>query len=276
MKKKLSVLLEQFLSESNYNCLPGSLEKYYDAPLIRFADINDPLFAEYKTLIGDFHLTPKEAFREVYPEETIENGTVISMVFPISEYVRKSNRIKGQPSREWAWLRSYADEELLRQVSIAVTQYIENLGGKAVTPVLIPSFKKIRLPDGPVSNWSERHVAYVAGHGSFSLNDGFITERGIAVRFLSLVTDLVFEADTRTQKFHNENCLFCSKGTCGACIRRCPVGAITKEGHDKVKCAMFTYGDASRKLAVEYGGLSEYGAGCGLCQTAVPCEFKVP
>jgi len=43
---------------------------------------------------------------------------------------------------------------------------------------------------GPSSNWSERHIAYAAGMGTFSLNDAFITEKGIAIKLLSVVTEL--------------------------------------------------------------------------------------
>jgi len=35
---------------------------------------------------------------------------------------------------------------------------------------------------GPASSWSERHAAYAAGLGTFSLNDALITPKGIAHR----------------------------------------------------------------------------------------------
>lgn len=35
---------------------------------------------------------------------------------------------------------------------------------------------------GIASRWSERHAAYAAGLGTFSLSDGFISSRGIAHR----------------------------------------------------------------------------------------------
>jgi epoxyqueuosine reductase len=63
---------------------------------------------------------------------------------------------------------------------------------------------------------------------------------------------------------------------CGACIARCPVHAISKNGHDKIKCWQYVYGEESKKRAVAYGGFEKAGSGCGLCQTKVPCESKNP
>jgi epoxyqueuosine reductase QueG len=125
---------------------------------------------------------------------------------------------------------------------------------------------------GPYSNWSERHIAYAAGLGTFSLSDGFITERGIAHRCGSVVTDLVLPVSSRTAKTHLSNCLFYVNSKCRACIPRCPAGAITEEGHDKIKCRQYMKTDIGY-LMEEYGvGVQ----GCGLCQTKVPCEFRNP
>ena len=57
-------------------------------------------------------------------------------------------------------------------------------------PVIQPYFKIQSNEKGDYSDWSERHIAYVAGQGTFSLSDGFITERGIAHRCGSVVIDL--------------------------------------------------------------------------------------
>lgn len=98
----------------------------------------------------------------------------------------------------------------------------------------------------------------------------------MAVRLISLVTDAVMTPDKKAVEVYNENCLFCSKGSCGTCIKRCPVGAITMDGHDKRKCYAFVYGEEARQRAVVYGGKYKFGTGCGLCQTGVPCEFSIP
>ena len=61
-------------------------------------------------------------------------------------------------------------------------------------------------------------------------------------------------------------------GTCGKCIERCPIGAITKEGHNKILCR--AYVNMTRQYVFRHYGFEGYG--CGFCQTNVPCESKIP
>ena len=58
------------------------------------------------------------------------------------------------------------------------------MGYLTVAPAIQPYFKVSANEKGDLSNWSERHIAYVAGHGTFNLSDGFITERGIYTRIV--------------------------------------------------------------------------------------------
>jgi hypothetical protein len=59
----------------------------------------DPLFSEYKTIIGSFHLTPREIIMAALKEKgkgllLSEMGqiSVISWILPAAEDTRKSNR----------------------------------------------------------------------------------------------------------------------------------------------------------------------------------------
>lgn len=54
-------------------------------------------------------------------------------------------------------------------------------------------------------------------------------------------------------------------------ITRCPVGAISRAGHDKERCGGYVYGPQIEELAKRYGVAI---TGCGLCQTKVPCERR--
>jgi epoxyqueuosine reductase QueG len=58
-----------------------------------------------------------------------------------------------------------------------------------------------------------------------------------------------------------------------ACASRCPAGAITEKGHDKDKCFEYVYHVVMKSKKDEYRVSI---AGCGLCQTKVPCEFEIP
>ena len=267
--------------ESKSNWSEEINDHWFDEPIIKFASADDPLFEEYKKIIGNYHLTPREVFELVFGEGTYNGGTVISVVLAINEKIRKSNGMQTEwPSKEWALLRTF-QVMYFREITKYVENFLNERGYRTISPYHSEWFKTIDEPDsgkalGPTSNWSERHIAYAAGLGTFSINDAFITEKGIAIKLVSVVTELKLTPDIRTAKNHTENCLLCSKGICGACIKRCPVNAISKEGHDKMKCYKYAYGEEAKKLAASYGGNYAVGAGCGLCQTNVPCEGKNP
>ncbi|MDP7285581.1 MAG: hypothetical protein QF906_03815 [Dehalococcoidales bacterium] len=193
-------------------------------------------------------------------------------MLPITRKIRESNRPQTEiPSRIWSYTRWYGEKfnEALRQY---VVELLVELGCLAVAPMIQPYFRTMTNEKGPYSNWSERHIAYAAGLGTFSLSDGFITERGIAHRCGSVVTDLSLPASPRTAKNYLANCLFYVNNKCRACIDRCPAKAVSESGHDKVRCRDYLRDDISY-LRKEYDvGV----AGCGLCQTKVPCESQNP
>ena len=251
----------------------------FDEPLVRFADGNDPLYAEYKTLIDPGHLTPGEALAKSLdssPQVVPSQLSVVSWVLPIAEETRVSNRGETKlPSRRWSHTRYYG-EEFNNEVRRFVVEVLTELGALAVAPMLQPYFRtSANEKVGLFSNWSERHSAYAAGHGTFSLSDGFITGRGIAHRCGSVVTDLPLPASGRPYTDHYSNCLFYVDGSCKACIERCPAGAISEQGHDKLKCMGYLRDIGYLPMPDTYNDETSV-AGCGLCQTKVPCEYRIP
>jgi len=274
--------IKEFVRTSPANRLPF-LNDYimWDEPLVEFADGDDPIFTEYKTIIGPVHLTPREALAKAYdknPQDMPARLSVISWILPAVEETRKSNRAETRvPSRLWSHTRWYGEifNEKLRTY---VAELLTDMGYMAVAPFLQPYFERFTNEKGPYSNWSERHMAYAAGHGTFSLSDGFITnKRGIAHRCGSVVTNLVLPPSPRTAEGPYANCLFYVDGSCNACIARCPAGAITEKGHDKNKCLAYlnSIGYSTDALKDGYNNDTSV-AGCGLCQTKVPCEFQSP
>ena len=282
--KLMEQLIKNFIKENEQN-LRTQLDQgiYWDEPLVGFASGMDPLFFEYKTIIGSFHLTPREVIAGALKEKgrglllsEIEQISVISWVLPTSEDTRKSNRKEQQfPSKLWAYTRDFGEtcNDALRR---HVVGFLEDLGYLAVAPVLSPTFQYLRDEKaGWASPWSERHVAYTCGLGTFSLNDGFITPKGMAIRIGSVVTLLKLAASERKYHHHKENCLLFRNEECGKCIQRCPAGSITEKGHDKDKCREYVNSEPLKAKRLEYG-LQNPPPACGLCQTAVPCEFEIP
>ncbi len=274
MERALREEIERFVRESPENRRKTGPGGYFDEPLVGFAGAGDGLFREYKRVIGEFHLTPAEVFEGTFGPGSLTAGTVVSWVLPISRAVRESNRREERfPSRDWAHTRHFGEHfnDALRRHVVA---FLEGRGHRAVAPVLSPGWRVV--PDAPVgiaSAWSERHAAYAAGLGTFSLNDALITPRGIAHRLGSVVTDVVLAPTPRPYGDYRENCLTCRGEECGVCVARCPAGALSLQGHDKEVCRKYTYGLVMEAVGEEFGVTV---AGCGLCQTRVPCEARVP
>jgi len=280
----LEQLIKNFINEGQQN-RRTQLDhgNYWEEPLVGFASGIDPLFLEYKTLIGPFHLTPREVISAALKERgkpllftEIEQISVISWVLPASEDIRKSNRQENQfPSKLWAYTRDFG-EACNSALKKHLITFLEDLGHVAVAPTLLPTFQFIRDEKvGWASPWSERHMAYACGLGTFSLNDGFITPKGMAMRLGSVVTLLKLTPSEKKYRDHRENCLQFRNGKCGKCIRRCPAGAITEKGHDKNRCYDYLRSDPLEAKSSEYG-LKTPPHSCGLCQTDVPCEFEIP
>jgi epoxyqueuosine reductase len=268
--------IKSFVRSSPLNRMPDDkIQPIFDDPLVKFADGSDPLFTEFKTIIGPDHLTPIEALAMAYNKQPEDDGklvSVISWVLPIARRTRESNRDQTTvPSQLWAHTKWYG-ERFNNALRKHIVEMFTIRGYITTAPEIQPYFKIQTNEKGRFSNWSERHIAYVAGHGTFSLSDGFITEHGVAHRCGSVVIDLKLPPSPRTAKTPFSNCLYYVNKSCTACITRCPASAITKAGHDKIKC--YDYLNLILKQTKpDYEGDT---LNCGLCQTRVPCEFKNP
>jgi epoxyqueuosine reductase QueG len=273
MEQAIRAEIIQFLLESPENRHPADNERFFESPLVGYAAADDEIFTRYKDIIAPFHLTPQELMTETFGSLT-QPGTVICWVLPVSRATRESNRKQNTwPSREWAETRYYGEA-----CNVALRRHLVNWltakGHNALAPQLSPLWQeKADSPVGIASSWSERHAAYAAGLGTFSLNDGLITAKGIAHRLGSVITDLAVPPSPRTSANFRSNCLYYQDGSCAICIERCPVGAISRHGHDKSACRSYVYGTVPQAV----GNLYEVKAtGCGLCQTKVPCEATAP
>jgi epoxyqueuosine reductase QueG len=258
--------IARFVREHPDNRLPGDGAPCFDAPLVGVARADDPLFDAFKQIIGPFHRTP----REIQPGAE----SVVCWVLPITRSTRRANRReKALPSRDWAWTRSFGEEFNVKLRS-HVAAWLTGRGHPSVAPMLAPDWQRLEdTPVGIASTWSERHAAYVAGLGSFGLSDGFITARGIAHRLGSVVTTLPLPATSSGRPGVREHCRFHDDAACTACIERCPADAITEEGHDKALCSAYLEGSVKPAVAAQWGTPIP---GCGLCQTKVPCEQRIP
>lgn len=273
----LTALISDFVENSPENSLRLETgEKAFDEVLVGFSAGTDPLYETYRDVVWELHWTPLEAFSLKFPDLEVnpEELTVISWVLPHRGPTKEDNRKESfYPSRRWVHAR-FPGEEFNNALRNHVVCELERKGIRSVAPMLLPEWKWEKSGKYVyTSNWSERHAAYAAGLGTFGLCDGLITAKGKAHRVGSVIANLKVPPTKRPYGDHHAYCLFFYDGSCTGCRRRCPVGAITEKGHDKIKCWDHAGGTCAR-YAKEHFGFDGYG--CGLCQTAVPCESGIP
>ena len=273
----IEAVIKDYIDLSPENTLQGSFqEKAFENPLVGFSRGDDPIYISYKEYVGPFHWTPLEVFNQAFPEAGVsaEELTVISWILPQTRATRADNRRQDTyPAERWARARIFGEEVNVR-LRKRVVEALQKAGHEAVAPQLAAAWEKKKSEQYVfASTWSERHAAYAAGLGTFGLCDGLITPRGKAIRAGSVVARINIAPTPRTYTDHRAFCLFYSQGICGKCIKRCPVGALSETGHDKVKCLQHL------KPATEEYVKANYhfdGYGCGLCQVGVPCEAGIP
>ncbi len=258
-------------------------EPIFEEPLIGFADGDDPLFADYKKAVHEEHFLPRDILNRHLVETLkiesprIEHVSVISYVLPANVKTLRSNAAEKEgPSLRWNHTR-WKGQEFINKLGADLSALLQGLGVYALAPDLSPFFKMMSVPGGFASNWSQRHMAYAAGLGTFSLNEGFITAKGMAMRCGSVVAGIKLKPSVRPYRDYRANCLFYRGEKCGKCITRCPGGAISEKGHDKLKCfeVLFKMQEPWIKGDHGPGYIGQY-AGCGLCQTGVPCANRIP
>ena len=270
-------IMKDFLYQSPENTLQDKdNEKAFEDCLLGFSKGDDPIYDKYKEVVGPFHWTPLEIFTKAFPESKVnaEEITVISWVLPHREATKADNRKETAfTSERWARARIYG-EQVNAKLRKEVVDTLQKEGHEAVAPQLFPDWsRKSSEKYVYASTWSERHAAHASGLGTFGLCDGLITPVGKAMRVGSVVANIDIPPTPRPYTHHQEYCLFLSQGLCKQCIPRCPVGALSEKGHDKEKCRNFIK-PTSQEYVKSHFGFDGYG--CGLCQTAVSCESKIP
>ena len=262
LKRMVSEIIEVVLQDPD-NRLAGD-ESFYDPPLVGVASADDPLFLELKAeaAAGHLHRLPREWLPGA--------KTVVSYFLPMSEAVRRANY---EPGIVEPWLHArFRGEEFNNKVRRLLVDLMREWGSPAAAPLLEEGYAVDN--EQYRSNWSERHVAYIAGLGTFSLNRGLITEKGMSGRFGSVVTALELQPTPRRYTGLHQHCPGVVEGSCRACIERCPAGAIAEDGKTKSICSHYLLLDQKADLIREKYGYPYLA--CGKCQTNVPCEDRIP
>ena len=281
--------LVNLFSKSDLNRLPKSYEggRIFSKPIIGVARGDDPIFDKYKEIISSNHLTPKEVWNiDKLPDIENSDLRILSIICPYTNQIREESiKAKRMPAEIYSIGRNYANE-FKAYVMKQTIDFFQDEGFQATAGMLSEGFNIYR---GYFSSWSERHVAFAAGLGTFSLHEGLISEVGCNIRICSVITNAPLEVTPRKSDDPYTNCLYYSKGTCRECEIKCPGEAINQNGHDKKKCRAY-----GRKVEAEMnkrlGSIlkphwrriegevvtQKPPVGCAFCQYGVPCMDKNP
>jgi len=237
--------------------------RFYEPPLLAIGSASDPAFQALKQrqVVGPHHMLPSDWLPGA--------KSVISLFLPFTERVIESNTVDPvQPSWEWLFTRVDGQQHLLATAALVRDALLaESL--QAVVPQIddryfmraSPGQTEIPVPTFS-SNWSERHVAFITGIGTFGRSTNIISKRGACGRLVSVITDWETEPD---QKDYEGMYDYCSD--CGACHDACPGRAYSDDGKDIRLCSAFLQENCA-KYAPRYG--------CGKCQSGLPCQTKSP
>lgn len=252
--------------KENSVLLPGEqvVVPVLDAPLVGVARADDPLFETFRKneVIGVQWRPPGEWMPDA--------KSVVAFFFPVSSEIRTRHRAARTATNE-AWNYGYGKHgQLVNAFLAGMTDEMERNGVKTFIPTKDPSFKIERQPvvnggkeDMHYStSWSNRHVAFAAGLGTFGIHRHLITREGCSGVLASMILDWEMEPTSADYRDPYENCIHC-----GACVTRCPAGAISLKNLRNLKeCAAYA---ASLRSEKDPGY-------CGKCLVGIPCESAKP
>ena len=238
-------------------------------PLVAFGDAQREEIAGLRRLVHPEHDLPED----VLPGAK----TVIAYFLPFSKEIGNSNRKGRLSSVEWAKAYEKTNAAIV-DLNEKLIAFLSEEGYRGAVSKEAGSYD----PNILRSKWSQRHLAYYCGLGSFGKNNMLITAAGCCGRIGTVVTDLDVPHD---DVIGEEYCLYKRDGSCGACIGRCPSKALTKEGYDRQLCNKLC--DENAAAHVGYAEKPSYvldnseetliGSNvCGKCLVGVPCTYQIP
>lgn len=251
MKDKLEIIIKQFVKHYSET---RKVQTKWKEPIIAYADAMDKMFYNLKEAVSASHALPKDLLTEA--------KTVVTYFIPFDELVVKSN-IEGKESSK-IWVKAYIEtNQLILDLNTNIRDELKELGYNSNIIPATHNFDEKKL----ISDWSHRHVAFIAGLGTFGLNNMLITDKGCCGRIGSFVTDLKIEPTKRKDK---ENCLYKHMNVCKKCVGRCVNNALKIDSFDRHKCyEMCLYNDKFHSDQ----GLADV---CGKCLVNVPCSITNP
>jgi epoxyqueuosine reductase QueG len=240
--------------------------KLWREPIIEFISAENENLQNLKEIVCSDHLMPYD----ILPDAK----SIISYFIPFNENIVKSNINGLMASTEWviAYIKT---NNLIRIINENIVELMKQNGYKAATISVMHPFDLKKL----VSTWSHRHIAYIAGMGTFGMNNMLITKNGCCGRFGSIIINYGLSEYKQIGDI-KEKCLYKINGSCGVCQSSCVVKCYGNKRFDREKC--YEQCLKNREHHKKYGQAEtavphDCGADvCGKCLVNLPCSMKEP
>jgi epoxyqueuosine reductase QueG len=232
------------------------LAALWKEPITEIISAEDARLKILKQAVSAKHLTA----RDVLPDAK----SIISFFIPFKENIVKSN-IKGPlASEEWA-IAYIKTNDLIQTINDKIEILMHQNGYKTGKIPATHNFDAEAL----ISNWSHRHVAYIAGMGTFGINNMLITKNGCCGRFGSIVINYALDEYKQIGAV-KEKCLYKTNGSCGICQKKCTVNAYANGAYDRHTCYEQCLKNAEHHKERGYADI------CGKCLVGLPCSTREP
>lgn len=251
MKKRI---VETITTTVDVASRQAEINAAWKTPIVGFADTRDPLFNQLKRAVRPSHSLPGSLLPGA--------RTVVAYFLPFDAAIARSNHRGSFSSHAWA-VAYIETNRLIAEINERINSLLESDGFHGTRLPATHNFDEEQL----MSDWSHKHVAYIAGIGSFGHHHMLITDQGCCGRLGSVVTDAIIAATPRSDQ---ERCLFKYDGSCGKCQQRCPAEALGADPFHRHACYDRLLENA--RLHKRHG-LADV---CGKCAAIVPCSFRNP
>jgi len=233
-------------------------DNLWKEPIIEIIPAENDKFKILKDAVSPDHFMPND----VLPDAK----SIVVFFMPFEENIVSSNDNGPKVSEEW--VRAYlTTNDLIKKISDNIETLMIKNGYRAGKIPATHNFDTKKI----VSNWSHRHIAYLAGMGTFGINNMLITKNGCCGRFGSIVINYKFnEYKKINANAMEEKCLNKKNGSCGICQKKCIANVYANGKFDRFGCYKQCLENAENHRHIGHADV------CGKCLVGLPCSTKEP
>jgi epoxyqueuosine reductase QueG len=249
-------MYNQIIETIKSEVLGQDTNKLWKEPIIEIISAKDKNLITLKEVVSAEHLMPND----ILPDAR----SIICFFIPFEGNIIESNIEGEMASKEWvmAYIKT---NELIRIINDKIEILMKQNGYKTGKIPATHNFDEEKL----LSNWSHRHIAYIAGIGTFGINNMLITKNGCCGRLGSIIINYELDEYKQTQEI-KEKCLNKINGSCGICQKNCIINAYEDTIFDRQKCYKQCLENAENNKKTGYADV------CGKCLVGLPCSKKEP